>query len=197
MLNQSKKQKSSKKSLLVAGVLLSATLVAVGGCGTSTTSSASPASSSAAASTTSSSTQSGSAQQSQGQTSQRPAANPALRVVMEIRRLESNQQYALTSDQKAKLKPILQSLISTTNPTQDVLQQKADAITAIFTTQQTTFLKTRPTRPQGTKPNGSNSPNGANSPSTSNGSTGRSGAKRSGQNFNPQTIYQDVLNSLN
>ena len=70
------------------------------------------------------------------------AQNPALKATMDISRLQRDQQNALTSDQKAKLKPILQELISTTNPSQDILQQKADAINAVFTDQQKTFLAT-------------------------------------------------------
>ena len=135
MLKQGQVHKFNRKPWIVAGMMLSLTLIGVGGCGTTTTTST------PAAAATQSST---SSQTNQGQTAQKPTQNPALRAVMEIRRLQTNQQNALTTDQKTKIKPILQELISTSNPSQDVLQQKADAINAVLTDQQKSFLTTRP-----------------------------------------------------
>lgn len=184
----------SKKTWLATGMLLSLAIIGVGGCGSantsSTTSSTTP---STTQSTSQSATQStSSSQPSQGQTTQKTAQNPALRAVMEISRLERNQENPLTSDQKTKLKPILQTLISTSSPSQDFLQQQADAISAVFTDQQKTLLAT---------PRTSNK-NQQNATNSNQNSTGRKNSqteasnKQGGNAPNPQELYQRVLDSL-
>ena len=181
MLKPSQVQQSNRKPWIVLGMMLSLTLIGVSGCGATTP----------AASTTQAST---SSQANQGQTAQRPAQNPASKAVMEIRRLQSNSQNALTTDQKAIIKPILQELISTSNPSPEILQQKANAINAVFTAQQKSFLTTKPnSQGNGQRPGGNNStgnnPNGGNQ-------QGGAGNTQTGRTFNPQTIYQQVLDSL-
>ncbi|SPF44120.1 conserved exported hypothetical protein [Candidatus Desulfosporosinus infrequens] len=194
MLNQTEIRKSTKKPLIVVGMLLSLSIIGVGGCGASTPTAAPAASTTqsstaAPAASAASGTQSSSAgQQTQGQHVQ----NPALRAAMNITRLEKDQQNALTSDQKAKLKPILQDLISTSAPSQDVLQQKADAITAVFTDQQKTFLAT-PRTPNANKSN-TNNPNG--NSTNGNNPQGGTGGKQGGVAPKPQDLYQKVLDSL-
>ncbi|MDP4126434.1 MAG: hypothetical protein Q8912_05790 [Bacillota bacterium] len=179
----------SKKSWIVVGMLLSLTLIGLGGCGSTTTTST------PAASTTQSST---SSQANQGQNAQRPSQDPALKAVMEIRRLQSNPQNALTTDQKAKIKPILQELISISNPSQDILQQKANAINAVFTDQQKSYLTNRPNSQRnnqnGNNSQGGNTPNGNNSNGDNRKNGGGNG--QNGRTFNPKDIYQQVLDSL-
>ncbi|MDR3539374.1 MAG: hypothetical protein P4L69_00160 [Desulfosporosinus sp.] len=186
MLEQSQVQrKFTGKSWIVVGVLLSLTLIGVGGCGSPTTTST----------PTAPATQSPpSSQANQGKTSKQANQNPALRAVMEIRRLQSNQQNALTTEQKDKIKPILQELISTSNPSQDILQQKADAINAVLTDQQKSFLTTRPNS-QGNTQAGNNSTSNKANGNNSNGKKG-TGNNQTGGSFNPQDMYQQVLDSL-
>ena len=78
-------------------------------------------------------------------------------------------------------------MISTPNPSQDILQQKADAIIAVFSDQQKTYLAT-PRTPNGNKQN-TNAPNG-------NNPQGETGSNHTGSAPNPQTMYQQVLDSL-
>lgn len=206
-LNQVKKL--TRKPWLVVGMLLSLAIIGVGGCGTkaaapssaasSTQASASSANSAAtkeaAASSADSATtkQAAASQENQGQTSQKPTPNPAVEAAMEIRALQNNQQMVLTTDQKDQIKPILQLLIDTANPSQDFLQQKADAIKAVFTDQQKSYLSanTPQVKPNGNPPNGQAQPNdqtkGANSASDGN-STAPQGQ--------PQNIFKQVLASL-
>lgn len=187
-VKQTQVHKLSKKPLIAAGMLLSLTIMGVGGCGSTNTTS-SPATSTTQSSTatpSASGTQPSSS--SQGQTAQ----NPALQAVMEISRLQRDQQDALTSDQKAKIKPILQELISTTNPSQDILQQKADAIKAVFTDQQKTYLAA-PRTSNGNKQN-TNSPNG--NSTNGNNPPGKTGSKQPRNAPTPQAMYQRVLDSL-
>lgn len=128
-------------------------------------------------------------QTNQGQMSR----NPAMQAVTEIRRLQSNQENALSSVQKDKIKSILQELISLcTNPSQDVLQQKADAINALLTDQQKSYLA-KQRNSQGNNPNGNN-PNGNNP--NGNRQNGASGNNQPGSSFNPQDMYQQVFDSL-
>lgn len=175
--------KVTKRSLIAAGMVLSLTIIGVSGCGSSSTTSSSTAA------TSQSSTAS---QQNKGQTAQKTAQNPAMRAVIEISRLQKDQQNPLTSAQKATLKPILQELISTSNPSQDFLQQKANAISAVFTDQQKTYLSTLRT-PNGNKPNTQNS----NSNSTNaNKPHGEYTGRQAGSPPNPQNMYKQVLNSL-
>jgi hypothetical protein len=186
MVKQTQIHKSTKKPLIIAGMLMSLAIIGVGGCG-STTPTSSPTTPVAAVAQPSSSNQ-----QNQGQTAQRPAQNPAQKAAMEISRLQRDQQNALTSDQKAKVKPILQELISTPNPSPAILQQKADAINAVLTDQQKTFLAA-PRTPNGNKPNtngtSGNSVNG-------NKSQGGTGGKQAGSAPKPQDMYQRILDSL-
>ncbi|TGE33296.1 hypothetical protein [Desulfosporosinus sp. Sb-LF] len=183
MLKQTQVHKSTKRTWIVAGMLLSFTIIGLSGCGSTNTTS------SPATATTQSSS---SSQQNQGQTTQKMVQNPALKAVMEISRLQRDQQNALTSDQKAKIKPILQELISTPDLSQDSLQQKADAINAVLTDQQKTVL-TAPRTPNGTKQN----PNSSNGNSTNgNRPQGGTGGKQAGNAPKPGDMYQRVLDSL-
>ena len=178
MLKQTQVHKSTKKPLIVAGMLLSLAIIGVGGCGT-TNATATPSTS-----TNQSSTASG--------TAQRAAQNPAQKAAMDISRLQRDQQNALTSDQKTKIKPILQELISTPNPSSTILQQKADAINAVLTDQQKTFLAA-PRTVNGNKPN----TNGSNGNSASkNNSQGATSGKQAGSAPKAQDMYQRVLDSL-
>jgi len=174
MLKQSQVHKSNRKTWIVLGIMLSLTLIGVGGCGSTTTTSTP-------------------SQANQG-TTQRPTQNPASKAVMEIRRLQSNQQNALTTDQKDKIKPILQELISTSNPSQDILQQKADAINALLTDQQKSFLTTRP-NPQGNNQRQGGNNSTGNNPNGGNQKNG-AGNNQTARTSNSQTIYQQVLDSL-
>ncbi|KLU65388.1 hypothetical protein DEAC_c25250 [Desulfosporosinus acididurans] len=186
-------QKAWKKPSLLIGALLLATLIGVSGCGSTTASS----SNSDQSTTQSQSTQ---GQTSQGQATQtKRTINPAQQAAMEIRRLENSQQNPLTSDQKTKLKPILQELIKTTSPSQDFLQQQADAINAVFTDQQKTELKSAPQRPsKGSNQNtNSQSQTQNNQSGNTNGSNSQRRAGGQRGTFNPQQFYQQVLDSLN
>ncbi len=170
MLKQTQVHKSTKKPLIVAGMLLSLAIIGVGGCGTTNTT-ATPSASG---------------------TAQRTAQNPAQKAAMEISRLQRDPQNALTSDQKTKIKPILQELISTPNPSTAILQQKADAINAVLTDLQKTFLAA-PRTPNGNKPNtNGSSGNSANG----NNPQGGTGGKQAGSAPKPQDMYQRVLDSL-
>jgi hypothetical protein len=180
-------RKLTRKSWLVGGMILSLAIMGVGGCGTATSS---PAAALTPNSTTSS-------QQTHGQTAQRPALNPAVEAAMSIRRLQSDQQMVLTSDQKTIIKPILQTLIDTSSPSQDFLQQKADAINAVFTDAQKTYLSTN--SPKG-NPNG-NSQNGQEQPKEQpNDQIHRQDGAPNGNQTAPsgqsQDIFKQVLASL-
>ena len=186
MVTQSKTPGTSRKSWITIGILLIVVLLGASGCGTS------PGTSAPATSQT---------QSNQGQASQgKRTSNPALQAVMNIRRLQSNQVNALTSDQKDKIKPILQELISTANPTQVVLQQKADAINAVLTAQQKSFLAQPKTNANNANGNSSrrNNPQGGGGTGggTGRGPGGGSGGNQNGSAFNPQTMYQQALDSL-
>lgn len=193
------------KTWIAVSIALSIMIIGVSGCGTksaassSTAASAQSAQSAQSSSSSSSSTAAASKSTTNGTAQgQKPALNPAVQAAMEIRHLQSNQAMALTTDQKTKVKPILQTLIDTTNPTQDFLQQKADAITAVFTEQQKTYLKSQQ---QNKDPNAA--PNGNSAGTTQNGQ-GQSGqasgqanaTNKPAQSFQPQDIYKQVLNSL-
>lgn len=182
------------------GVALSLMIIGVGGCGTksatSSTTAASAQQSTQSSSSTSATSQSTTTNETtQGQTSQKPTLNPAVQAAMEIRRLQSNQEMVLTSDQKTKIKPILQTLIATTNPSEDFLKQKADAIKAVFTEQQKSYLSTQTQKGDSkTKPNGNsggNTQNGQEQPKDH-----ADANNKSAPSFQPQDIYKQVLNSL-
>ena len=166
--------KSAKRKYLVAGILLSFAIIGVGGCGT-------PAASATP--------------QNQKQNGQRAAQNPAQKAAMEINRLQKDPQYVLTSDQKTKIKPILQDLISTSDPSAEILQQKADAINAVLTDPQKTFLATpRTTTGNNQNTNGSKGyPSNGNSAQAPQGGTN---GKQAGSAPSSQNMYQQVLDSL-
>lgn len=167
-------------------------------------------------------TQSAQGQQETGQSGQgnpgRAQMNPAERAAMQVIQLERNKDQALTSDQAAKVKPVLQELIATTNPTTDFLQKEADTITGVFTDQQKSSLTQRPkennqnnsnngnngnngnssaANPQN-KNNSSSTPNNADSSTQSPRNNG-SGNQDSGNRpqFSAQNIYQQALDALN
>ena len=215
-------QRTVRKPSLIIGAVLLAAVVGISGCGAAAT---------AASGTSGQSSQT----QSNGQSGQgQHMRNPAQMAAMSIRRLEADTQNPLTADQKNKLKSILQDLVNTTNPTQDFLQQKADAINAVFTDQQKSDLSSANSqgRPQRQAQGGgqgnassSSSSSSSNSGSTSGSSSGSSSGNTSGNqgankaggqngsvngsyprggangqpkgNFNPQEIYQQILDSLN
>ncbi|MHB8125065.1 MAG: hypothetical protein ACYDEJ_05365 [Desulfitobacteriaceae bacterium] len=170
---------SSKPWIIVGGLLSLLVLFGVGGCGTSKATSAQPT--------------------SQGQLSQgQRNLNPAMQIAMEIRRLQSNQENALTSEQKDQIKPIIEELISTANPSQEVLQQKADAINSVLTDQQKSFLTERP-NPQENNPTGNNSDGNNSNRNNSDGNNrqgGTSDNNQTGRTFNLQNMYQQALDSL-
>jgi len=179
-----------RNTYVISGVLLLLVTVGASGCGSSTSAST-PA---ATSSTTAAQTTQKQTNQQNGQFKRGPLANnPALRTVMELRRLQSNAQLALTSDQKAKLKPILQNLINTSNPGQEFLQQQADAMNALLTDQQKSFIAQPRTgqRPRNNTNSNGNSSNG-NSTNAKN-----SGTNKTRPSFQPKDIYQQFLNSLN
>ena len=142
-------KKPARKSWLVVGMLLSLVTIGVVGCGAK-----------AATATASSSTSTAVASATQSTTSKKKALNPAIESAMGIRRLQSNEATVLTTDQKTTLKPILQTLIDTASPSADFLQQKADAITAVFTDAQKTYLSTntQKDKPAGTSQSGQEPP---------------------------------------
>jgi hypothetical protein len=168
---------------LIIGILSLLVLAGVSGCGTSQAASTQPTN------------------QEQNDQGQR-TINPAMQAAMEIRRLQNSGDNALSSDQKDTIKPILQELISTTSPTQDFLQQKADAINAVLTDNQKSFLAARPDS-QGDNPNrdnpdtnNSNENNqNSNSPGGNTQHGGPDGNKQAGPP-NTQAVYQEVLDSL-
>ena len=193
------------KHWLAVGMLLSLAVIGVGGCGsqktTSTPTEAATQSSSTTPDASASATQPATtSQENQGQTTQKPALNPAVEAAMGIRRLQDNQQMVLSSDQKTKIKPILQLLIDTSNPSQDFLQEKADAITAIFTDQQKTYLSTNtPNAPKG-NPTGNqsgNSQSGQEQPKDqTKGQNGAPEGNKGAPSAQLQDIFKQVLASL-
>ena len=196
MKKSSQVQKLMKKPWLVLGMLLSLAIIGVGGCGAKAVTS-SPETSSTSTADASATQPTTSSQENQGQTAQKPAVNPAIEAVMGIRRLQGNQQMVLTSDQKDKIKPILQLLIDTSNPSQDFLQEKADAIQAVFTDQQKTYLSTNTAKgnPNGNSQNGQEQPKEQPNDQTKvqNGAPNGNLTARSGQS---QDIFKQVLASL-
>ena len=175
------KEHTATKKGTIVGILVLMLVVAIGltGCG----------SQSATASQATTANQANS-----GQTNPRQAfRNPAIQAAMQIRRLQNNAQQALSSAQKDKLKPILQTLIKTANPSQAFLQQQAAAINAVFTASQKSSL----TQTKGFNPGGPNrsDPNGS-TPPTDKGQGGSRGFGNRGS-FQPQQIYQQILASLN
>ncbi|HBW35733.1 hypothetical protein [Desulfosporosinus sp. BICA1-9] len=99
----------------------------------------------------------------------------------------------LTSDQKDKIKPILQLLMDTANPSQEFLQQKAEAINAVFTEKQKTFLSTNTQKgnPSGKSPDGTTQPK--DKPKGQSGAPDGNQTAPAGQS---QDIFKQVLASL-
>lgn len=191
--------KSAKtlKPWIAAGMIVSLAVIGIGGCGSQDVSSANPEAATQATATSQDTSQDQSQatnQADQGQNAQKPSLNPAIEAAMGIRRLQSNQQMALTSDQKEKIKPILQLLIDTTDPSQDFLQEKADAITAVFTDQQKAYLSATPQ-----KGDSKAAPNGDNQEKPNEPPSGQKGATN-GDKMDPasrsQDIFKQVLESL-
>ncbi len=183
MRNFIQAQKSKIKPWMVVGMLLSLTVIGVGGCGTKTITSETTTTAETVATPA---------------TAQKPALNPAIEAAMGIRRLQNNQATVLTSDQKAKIKPILQTLIDTASPSQDFLQQKGDAITAVFTEAQKAYLSTntQKDRPDGNSQKGKGQ--GESEPPTD-GTKGQNGAPSGNQTApsdKSQDIFTQVLASL-
>lgn len=213
-MNQKKNKLLHKPKKMAAGTIITF-LIAFGiaGCGTQQAASTQQ--------TQSQSTQNQSAQTQTDQEQKNPdqmSANPAVKAAMDVLQLQRSQQVVLTSEQSNTIKPILQELISTSNPTDDVLQTKADAITGVFTDQQKSFLAQGP---GGNRHNGNN--NSANPESSSNtsnpsdnssssansSSSGGTNASPNGtkttngtppanndHSFNAQDIYKQALAAL-
>ncbi len=180
------KQRTFVRPWFIAGMAALCMLVVVSGCGMKTK-------------TTTSSTQQGtdSATTTQ-QPNQGQNPNPAVKATMDIILLQKNTQVVLTSDQKSTIKPILTELINSTDTTQDYLQKKADAITAVFTDTQKSFL-TKTQKPQeggnatGTPPTGT-PPTGV--PQNDQSITNSQGGSQNGQSSQPKDIYTQALNAL-
>ncbi|MDR3542300.1 MAG: hypothetical protein P4L69_15260 [Desulfosporosinus sp.] len=196
-------QKSPRRPWLVVGLVLSLAIVGVGGCGAkaATTATTTPAASSTQVSSTSTSDETAtqpptSGQETQGQTVPKPTLNPAVEAAMEIRTLQGNQQMVLTSDQKDKIKPILQLLIDTTNPSQDFLQQKAEAIKVVFTDQQKNYLSTNTLKgnPNGNSQNGQDKPKDR--PEQTTGQSSAPKVDQTAPSGQLQNIFKEVLASL-
>lgn len=178
---------TSKKPLLIIGALLVLITLGTAGCG----------STSANSQTSSNSANSSQTQNQAG--SKQGQRNPALQAANEIRRLQNDTQMALSSDQKTKLKPILQDLINTANPTSDYLQKQADAINALLTDQQKSYLTS--SRPNGSNNNGNsnNTKSSSSEQNTPRGNNSPNGAPRNrgnGQPMDAKTIYQQVLDLI-
>ena len=179
MENLNQVEKSTIKHWLAVGLLLSLTIVGVGGCGTTSATSETPTATEATT------------------TAQKRALNPAIEAAMGIRRLQDNQATVLTSEQKATIIPILQTLIDTASPSRDFLQQKGDAISAVFTDAQKTYLSTNT---QKDKPDG-NSQKGqgeAKEPPTdqTKGQDGAPSGNQTAPSGQSQDIFTQVLASL-
>ncbi|WP_407305774.1 hypothetical protein [Desulfosporosinus sp. SB140] len=192
------------KSRRVAAGSMIAILIALGisGCGTQQT-----------ASTQQTQAESTQSQTDQGQENKgQMSVNPAVKAAMDILQLQHNDQVALTSEQTSTIKPILQELIDTSDPTNDVLQKKADAITSLFTDQQKSFLAQGPGGNSHNSNNNSTNPsdntNTSNTSDKTNSSNGTSvpqnGTKPTNGNpsggnehsFNAQDIYKQALAAL-
>lgn len=185
---------TSKKSKIIAGTLLLFIALVASGCGSSN------------AAATQQTSQTNPKQAGQGQNQR----NPALQAASELRRLQNDPQMALSSDQKEKLKPLLQDLINTDNPAPDYLQKQADAINALLTNTQKSYLaSSRPngnnknnsnnTNSAGNKTNGNNpasNPSGQNAPNGNNRPSGTPNNNGKGRSFDAKTIYQQALDLI-
>ncbi|HVJ49290.1 hypothetical protein [Desulfitobacterium sp.] len=172
------KKEGKPKPVALIGVLLLLVVVIATGCSSQQTSSGTQ-------------NQSQTTQANQGQRQ----SNPAVKATRDITRLQQNTQTVFTSDQVSQLKPLLQALIDTSNPTSDFLQAKADSITAIFTEQQKTALTQKPS---GNKPQQNASSNSSSSQSNTDSANSTNSTKGSApsNNLEPKTIYQQALDAL-
>jgi len=164
------------------GIVLMLIVIGAGGCGSGQANAPSPANQTT-----------GAQQADQGQR----LRNPAVQAAMEIRLLQRNPDLALNSDQKNKIKPILQKLINTSYPTQDFLQQQADAINAVLTAEQRNYLaesRQNPRRNQGgSGPNSSS----ANSHSADSNSANSHSADSNSADSNSANSHSADSNSVN
>lgn len=188
---------TSTKTKILTGALVLLVALGTSGCGSSNTTTTQQANSS---------------QTNPGQAGQRQnQRNPALQAANELRRLQNDSQMALSSDQKEKVKPILQDLINTANPTSDYLQKQADAINTLLTDAQKNYLtSSRPNgnnnsnnrNSTGNNPNNGNNgnmngnPPGGNNPNPNNRPNGAPNNNGNGRAFDAKTIYQQVLDLL-
>lgn len=185
------KKTSRGRGVVWAGILMIALTVGVGGCGSNDTQSGVPAQ------TQQSKTDD---QNTQGDITKRPAANPAVEAAMSIRRLQGNEQVALTGEQKEVVKPILQSLIDTADPGEEFLQEKAGAMEAVFTDEQKAYLSEH--SPQGNlqeKGQNNQSQGEAKEPpkDQANGQPQGPPDNQSQGTKGEKNIFQEVLDSLN
>lgn len=155
------------------------------------------------------------------QTAGKGHSNPAVKAAMDIIMLQRNADVALTSAQSTSIKPILEELIAAADPSDELLQNKANAITKLFTEEQKTFLNQKPqgkdgppadangntqtppadgTPPNGTAPGGT-PPDGGQAPSSNNSSTDSEKTRTQDTDkkpaaMEPVEIYQQALAAL-
>lgn len=186
MRNSSQMDKSISKPWLVMGMVLSLTIMGLGGCGTKAETSSTTATPAADATTAN-------ADASATQNAPKQVLNPAMEAAMGIRRLQGNQQTVLTTDQKEKIKPILQTLIDTSSPSEDFLQQKADAISAVYTDAQKTYLSSnaQKDKPDGNRQSGQEKPK-----DQTKGDAGAPKGNQTPPSGQSQDIFKQVLASL-
>lgn len=186
------KKVSKGRGAVWAGILMIALIVGVGGCGSKATQSGAPDQ------TQQSDSES---QNNQGDSAKRPGANPAVAAAMSIRRLQGNEQVALTGEQKEAVKPILQSLIDTADPGEEFLREKAEAMEAVFSDEQKTYLKEHSSQgnPQGKGQN--NRPQGEAKEPPKDQADGQPQGRPDNQSQErtkgEKNIFQEVLDSLN
>lgn len=148
-------------------------------------------------------------------------ANPAVKAAMDIIMLQRNTDLALTSAQCTSIKPLLEELIAAADPSDELLQNKADAITKLFTEEQKTFLNQKPqgkegppadangntqappaggTPPTGTPPGGTPPDGGqASGSNTSSTDAEKANTENTGKKpaaMEPAEIYQQALAAL-
>jgi len=201
------KQNSGKRILLkkylIMGIAVLMALAALTGCGTNKAENTDAAKQTASSETTT---------QSSNPASDQRQMNPAVKAAMDVKILQDNQSTAFNTEQKQSLKPILQELINKSNPTEDYLQEKADAITAVFTDNQNSYLNDRQKNasqrtpggtppegtpaeapPAGTPPEGTTT-EGNQTDTNRQGETPGSGPGR--QALQPAEVYQQALKAI-
>lgn len=166
---------------LITGIALVVLLGGAAGCSSKTNTDSQAASANQSSSTDTTAN-------SQGQ---RQSSNPAARAAMEIVRIQKNTDLALSSDQKAKLKPVLNELINTASPTSYFLQAKADNINAVFTDAQKNYLSTSQNS-NGTR----TPPNGDKANGTPPAENGNQNGGQGGRSMQPADIYQQALKAI-